>query len=113
MSSSKKTKSAPKEGVVLRNWLESLIEFIGNGGLTYAAQRLGMTPSGLLKLIKRPNGFHEPTLNCVALLLENKSERYPDAEITETRRVGNYIFELKKVGEELVPTWRNPHPNEV
>lgn len=64
-----------------------------------------MTPSGLLKLLNR-NGFHEPTLRCVALLLENRAELYPDAEIVSAREVGNFIFEERQVGEEIIPTWR-------
>ena len=119
MPSSKRTKE-PKEatkdtstGTELRDWLQSLIEFLGNGGLTYAAGRVGMTPSGLLKLLKRSSGFHEPTLHCVALLLENKAERYPDAEVVSSQRIGKYVFENRRVGEDIVPTWRLSTDDEI
>lgn len=110
MPSSKKSKPKakapePPSSVALKQWLEGFVESLGNGGLTFSAKRLGMTPSGLLKLINRGH-FHEPTLLCVTLLLEHKAELYPEAVILSSKEINGYIFEERQVGEEVIQTWR-------
>jgi hypothetical protein len=85
--------------------MKSFIEALGNGGLSFSAARVGMTPSGLLKLLNR-GSFHEPTLKCVTLLLEHKADLYPDAPVVSSKTVNGYVFEDRDTGNGLVMTWR-------
>lgn len=69
---------------------------MGHGSKREAADILGVSPSGLSKILEREeNGFDQKTLNLVAWILETRideNESRPKAE--KIVRINNYEFEL-------------------
>jgi hypothetical protein len=61
----------------LRSWLDAMIAQLPHGGKTKAAGMLGISPSGLSKLLSRNGrGFDEKTIRCSNWILTSKAERY-------------------------------------
>jgi len=58
-------------------WLRSMVQAAPHGGKSKAAKKLGLTSSGLSKLLNNPaRGFDEKTLNAVAWVESSKAYKY-------------------------------------
>lgn len=92
----------------LIRWLRAIVSAMPHGGKKRAAEILGVTPSGISKLLNEPDrGFDEKTLRAVAWLLQSKSENYDSKKypVIRTTIVDGLILETRKFsGGELV-TW--------
>lgn len=91
-------------------WLRAMVRSMPHGGKKNAATMLGLTPSGLSKLLNNPErGFDEKTLNAVAWVETSKAGRFNDAEYPVVNFVidGPLIIETRtgKNGEPFY-TWK-------
>jgi len=83
--------------------LRAIIEGYGRGGLTYASEKLGMTPSALRKRLMRiGGGFDSATMSCIALVMSLKDHGEP-ADTTKT--VGDYRITTRQQNGTKVPAW--------
>ena len=58
-------------------WLSAILAELPHGGKSKAALMLGISPSGLSKLLgKSGKGFDEKTIRCSNWILTSKAERY-------------------------------------
>jgi hypothetical protein len=91
----------------LRNAVIALYTGFGRGGLSWAANRLGMSPTALRKRLLSPSsGFDAPTMRAILLIQQSKAENYPRAKIVDSCQIGPYIIEIRLVKGEEIPTWR-------
>lgn len=95
-------------------WLSAMVQAMPHGGKTRAASMLGLTPSGLSKLLSNPDrGFDEKTLNCVAWVQNSKADKYPVSTypIVSEVTIGPIIVEMRKgnAGQDF-PVWRLAAP---
>lgn len=91
-------------------WLRAIVRSMPHGGKKKAAEMLGLTPSGLSKLLNNPErGFDEKTLNAVAWVETSKSSKYNDADCPVVSSVidGPLVIETRhnKKGEPFY-TWK-------
>lgn len=96
--------------VTMVMWLRAMARNMPHGGKKIAAEKLGLSPSGLSKLLNNPErGFDEKTLNAVAWVELSKSSRFPEADfpVTHTVTDGPLIIETRtgKDGVEFY-TWK-------
>lgn len=96
--------------VTMVMWLRAMARNMPHGGKKIAAEKLGLSPSGLSKLLNNPErGFDEKTLNAVAWVELSKSSRFPDKEYPVLNTVidGPLVIETRKGknGEEFF-TWK-------
>jgi len=62
---------------LLTFWLRAMLEAMPRGGKTQAAEMLGISPSGLSKILNNPHrAFDEKTCRALAWLQNSKAERY-------------------------------------
>jgi len=92
-------------------WLRAMTTAMGHGGKSRAAAKLGLSPSGLSKLLNADNrGFDEKTAKCCAWIVQSKSENYRPEEypITETTKVGPIMIETRQMpdGVSSFYTWK-------
>ena len=67
--------SCQDDSIALHNNVQAIIDGMGRGGLSYVADRIGMTPSALRKRLQVPGkAFDAPTMRAIALILELKNE---------------------------------------
>lgn len=95
-------------------WLRAMVRNMPHGGKKSAAAMLGLTPSGLSKLLNNPErGFDEKTLNAVAWVETSKSSRYNDAEHPVIHTITDGPLEIEtrrgKDGTEFY-TWKPVKP---
>lgn len=94
----------------LAKWLRAMVSAMPHGGKRKAAETLGISPSGLSKILSDPaRSFDEKTLRAVAWLTTSKAERYSEEEFPTIRKVtiDGLIIETRKLpdGGEFV-VWR-------
>ena len=94
----------------LRSWLDAVVAALPHGSRQKAAATLGLSPSGLSKLLaKQGRGFHEPTCRCAAWILNSKSEKFPVEEfpILREHAANGIVVETRQApgGSEFI-TWR-------
>lgn len=91
-------------------WLRAMVQAMPHGGKKKAAGMLGLTASGLSKLLNNPErGFDEKTLNAVAWVQNSKAEKYPEDRYPVLSRVtiGPILIEMRQgAGGEEFPTWK-------
>lgn len=92
------------------HWTHAMIAGMGHGGKQRAAKTLGISPSGLSRLLNSPGrGYDEKTLKAVAWVETSKSAKWPiDQFPIESESVqGPVIIEIRR-GESgsMFPTWR-------
>ena len=77
-------------------WLNAIMLAMGHGSKREAADILGVSPSGLSKILEREeNGFDQKTLNLVAWILESRIDNAPDVKAEKVTRIDNYEFEMR------------------
>ena len=86
--------------------IAALMTGMGRGGLTYLAERLGMTPSAMRKRLLSTAPFDEPTMRATLLIGSTRAEDFQDYPLESTQEVGSYIIETRNVNGESIPTWR-------
>lgn len=95
---------------VMVKWLNAMVQGMPHGGKKRAAEKLGLTPSGLSKLLNNPQrGFDEKTLNAVAWVEKSKAGRYPEDKFPILNRVqvGPIVVEIRQgAGGEEFPVWK-------
>lgn len=99
----------------LVNWLRAMVQAMPHGGKKQAAEMLGISPSGLSKLLSTPErAFDKKTTNAIAWSLNSKAEKWPEADFPVLSRgaVGPIIVEMRrntKTGGEF-PVWKAAEP---
>jgi hypothetical protein len=93
------------------NWLRAMVMAMPHGGKKEVADMLGLSPSGLSKLLSDPErGFDEKTLRAVAWVETTKASRYPEETfpIIASVNVGPLVVETRQIAEGTKPfyTWR-------
>lgn len=88
-----------------------MVEAMGHGGKSLAARKLGLSPSGLSKLLNAANrGFDEKTARCAAWIVQAKAENYNPEQypVVETTVVGPVTIESRQMpdGVSLFYTWK-------
>lgn len=91
-------------------WVRAMVQAMPHGGKAEAAELLGLSPSGMSKLLNNPErGFDEKTLNAVAWSLNSKAAKWPEDRFPVISRVtvGPIVIEMRK-GEHgnTFPVWR-------
>jgi hypothetical protein len=94
----------------LRLWLDAIIQALPHGGKQRAAAQLGITPSGLSKLLSRKGrGFDDKTCRCAAWILQSKAEKFSveTFPVVKEIEVNGIVVELRKApdGAEFA-VWR-------
>jgi hypothetical protein len=94
---------------ILVNWLRAMVQAMPHGGKAEAAKMLGITPSGLSKILSNPDrGFDAKTCNALAWSQNSKADRWPESRYPVLSRVtvGPIIIEMRKgeQGNEF-PVW--------
>ena len=88
-----------------------MVSALPHGGKRKAAETLGITPSGLSKLLNDPDrSFDEKTLRAVAWLTTSKSERYDATQypIIREAKIDGLVIETRQhpdSGAEFI-AWR-------
>lgn len=101
--------------VVVTNWLRAMVEAMPRGGKSIAANNLGISPSGLSKILTNPErAFDQKTINLLSWIELSKSEKYPPDQfpIVSVQPSGPIVIETRKnpaAGTEFF-TWRLPTP---
>ena len=83
----------------LGRWLKAMVSTLPHGGKRKAADMLGLSQSGLSKLLNEPGrGFDEKTLRAVAWLEMSKSDKYPATEFPILREqvVDGLVIETRR-----------------
>ena len=98
----------------LAKWLRAMVSAMPHGGKRKAAEMLGISPSGLSKILSNPErSFDEKTLRAVAWLTTSKAERYSIDEfpIIRTVQIDGLTIEARQLpdGGEFI-TWRANQP---
>lgn len=97
------------------NWLRAMVQAMPHGGKKIAADMLGLSASGLSKLLNNPaRGFDEKTLNAVAWTQNSKADKWPEDKYPVISRVtvGSMIIEMRRgeaPGIEF-PVWKLATP---
>lgn len=96
--------------VTMVHWLRAMCKAMPHGGKKKAAEMLGLTPSGLSKLLTdTERGFDEKTLRAVAWVEMSKANRPENAAFPPiaAMQIGPVIIETRvgKDGSEFW-TWR-------
>lgn len=98
----------------LVHWVRAMVQAMPHGGKKKAAEILGLTPSGLSKLLSDfERGFDEKTLRAVAWVEMSKANRKENAAlpVIATMQVGPLTVETRqKPDGEQVFTWRTAKP---
>ena len=92
----------------LKLWISGAVKAMGHSGSRQAAEMIGITPSGLSKLLNKPErGFDEKTINCMSWILNSRAENWKHLEVISSTKVGGYLFEIRRdqSGEEIL-TWK-------
>lgn len=90
------------DATLVRGLLRSLIEGSGRGGLTYVAQKLGMTASAARKrLFTAKNGIDLFSMRGYMLVVESKAA--PDEPLTDCQQIDG--IEVGKRADNS-PAWR-------
>lgn len=72
------------DSALLHQAIQTLIDTKGRGGLSYVAEKIGMTPSALQKRLRRPGrAFDAPTLRASLLILTHSREAQESPEPPE------------------------------
>lgn len=72
----KPDQSAQDDSAALHTAIQEIIDGMGRGGLSWMAERVGMTVSALRRRLLVPGkAFDAPTLRAIAVLLELRSEQ--------------------------------------
>lgn len=95
---------------LLTHWLRAMVTAMPRGGKSIAADMLGITPSGVSKILNVPDrAFDEKTIRALSWVQNSKSERFSAEEypILKIVQVGPLIIEERKnpVGGPFF-TWR-------
>jgi hypothetical protein len=96
---------------LMLSWLRAMVTAMGHGGKSLAARKLGLSPSGLSKLLNTANrGFDEKTARCAAWIVQSKSDNFkPETyPVTETTVVGPVVIETRQMpdGVSFFYTWK-------
>lgn len=95
-----------QDAALLGEILTSIIQAQGRGGLTWAATKLDISPSNLLKRLKSPAGaFDGPTLRAALLILGCKAEKRADKP-KRTKAVGRFVIGFHETEEGMATTWK-------
>lgn len=91
-------------------WLRNMVEALPRGGKSMAADMLGISPSGLSKILTNPErAFDEKTIRLLSWIESSKSEKYPIEQfsIVAEHRHGPMIVETRQnpAGSNFY-TWR-------
>lgn len=98
-------KTPGPDSKALSEAINSLMDGMGRGGLTYISDRLGMTPSAMRKrLSSKP--FDEPTMRAVILIAGSKAEDFTEFPLESETVSGGYLIQVRNVNGESIPTWR-------
>lgn len=94
----------------LTRWLRAIVTALPHGGKRKAADNLGISQSGLSKLLNAPGRtFDEKTIRAVTWMSTSKAEKYPPEQfpVVRAEAVDGILFETRKgpTGDEFV-TWR-------
>lgn len=75
-----------EDSASLQTAIETVMERMGRGGLSFVAREVGLTPSALQKRLKNPaKAFDAPTLRAALLIVElKKAEDQPLAPAEDT-----------------------------
>ena len=98
-------KTPGPDSAALADAINALVEGFGRGGLTYMADRLGMTVSATRKRLLGV-AFDEPTMRATLLIAGSKAEDYESWPLGEEKVVGAYLIQVRDVNGDLIPTWR-------
>ena len=95
---------------IVTEWLRRMVEAMPRGGKSEAAEMLGLSPSGLSKILTKPErAFDEKTIRLLAWIETSKSERFStdDYPIIKEEASGPMIIETRKgpMGKNFL-TWR-------
>lgn len=72
------------DSATLHEAVQSIIDGMGHGGLSYVAERIGMTPSALRKRLLVPGkAFDAPTVRASLLVLELNQQPAEELETPE------------------------------
>lgn len=85
--------------------INAIMEGMGRGGLTYMADRLGMTASAMRKRL-HGQAFDEPTMRAVLLIAGSKAGDYENRPLISEATAGPYLIQVRDVDGQQVPTWR-------
>ena len=80
-------------------WLRSMVQAMPHGGKKTAAEKLGLSASGLSKLLGNPDrGFDEKTLRAQSWCENSKASRWPEAKypILNRSAIGPLIIEERR-----------------
>ena len=97
-------KSEP-DSQALAEAVNALMAGMGRGGLTWIAERLGMSPSAMRKRLLADASFDAPTMRAVILLERFNDRDFAGFPIISTVQVGNYTIRVRNVNGEPTPTW--------
>lgn len=95
------------DAALIQEILTASIGAMGRGGLTWLADKLGITVSALRKRLHSKTGaFDAVTLRAVLLVLASKAEKFNSAPIRSEQN-GKFVVEVRtdETGAEI-PTWR-------
>lgn len=76
----------------LVKWLNTILRVQGHGSRSAAADILGITPSGLSYMLKRPNGVDEKTVRLVTWLITSKHDPNDIRLPIETIDAGGWLW---------------------
>lgn len=97
-----------KDAAAISTVLNAIVNAMGHGGLSYVAERLGMSPSAAKKRLERPGaGLDEPTMRALILVQSSKADAEEWRPIPiETKEVGKLVIEIREKDGERMATWR-------
>jgi len=88
-------------------WLRGYLQFKGRGAKTEVAEALGITPSGLSKILERGSGFDEKTIKIMSFIMTTKDEHYKHMMPTTGEQIGGLVYFNRRDAEgRHVITWQ-------
>jgi hypothetical protein len=101
------TVSVSTEEQSLLQWLKGYIEFRGRGAKTEVADLLGVSPSGLSKILERGSGFDRKTIRLMSLIMSSKDEFYKELMPDFGQQYENLVFIQRRDADgNTVTTWK-------
>lgn len=91
---------------LLQSILQAMIKAKGRGGASWAARKLGISPSSLHKRMESAEGaFDAPTLRAALLIMASRSDRQTTKPV-KTKVSGKFIVEFHQTEDGEKIAWK-------
>jgi len=90
----------------LLNYLRGRVAVAPRGGKTLIADEIGISLSGLSKMLERNSGMHLPTAKTIFKILDTDDRKYEGLLLLEETKWENLIFRIRvKPDGTRIQTW--------